>query len=67
MKDYLPVSHFMHDYPPTKAKLMLVALVGSEELAIKWWNSPNEGFNKLCPKDVPIEEVYSYLLGHLQR
>ncbi len=48
-------------------KLALIAMLGSEELAWAWWNSPNLAFNKLCPKDVDEQEVRRYILGYLQK
>lgn len=45
-----------------KSNIMLGAMLGSAELVNKWWESPNKAFNKLCPKDVDIEDVYKYLL-----
>ena len=45
----------------------LLALVGSEDLVIKWWESPNKAFNGLCPEDVCLEEVRQYVLSYLQR
>ena len=52
---------------PEGIKLALMAMLGSEEMANKWWNSPNLAFNKLCPRDADEKEVRRYLLGHLSR
>ena len=37
-------------------------LLGSEDLVERWWDSPNKAFNKLCPSQVGLDEVYSYVL-----
>ncbi len=41
--------------------MLLLSLVGTEELATRWWNGPNRGFGNRCPKDVPEDEVKNYL------
>ena len=53
--------------PSNTEKLLheiLVSLTGSEELAYRWWVSPNKHWNGECPKDVPLEEVRDYLMLH---
>jgi len=45
----------------------LLAMLGSEELVIKWWESPNKAFNGMRPNDVCLEELRKYVLSHLQR
>lgn len=46
---------------------MLLALLGSEELCEVWWNSPNKAFEGYKPREWNQEEVWSYLMGHMQR
>lgn len=41
---------------------MLMAMLGSTKLIDKWWNSPNKAFNGMTPNEVPIDEVYVYIL-----
>lgn len=48
---------------PLKLKILVMTLLGSEGLALKWWDSPNKHFNKLSPRDCDTAEVYSYVLG----
>lgn len=46
-----------------KCDIMLMAMLGSQEMVDRWWKSPNHAFNRLTPLEVDIEDVYSYLLG----
>ena len=39
-------------------------LVGSEELAERWWAGPNRAFNLAAPESVDLELVKDYLLWH---
>ena len=51
-------------------QVMLLAMLGSEDLAQKWWGSPNKAFDDLRPYDVYYtdpEKVYNYVLGHYQK
>lgn len=41
--------------------MLLLSLVGSQELATRWWYGANRGFDNRCPKDVPDTEVRAYL------
>jgi hypothetical protein len=43
--------------------MLLLGLLGSQELSRQWWNSPNKAFDYACPKDVPEAEVKNYLEG----
>ena len=43
---------------------LLLSLLGSNELAEEWWESPNKGFDGQKPIDVDLIEVRKYLLGH---
>jgi hypothetical protein len=43
--------------------MLLLSLLGSQELSLQWWNSPNKAFNYECPKDVSQEMVTNYLEG----
>ena len=51
-------------------KVMLLAMLGSEELCQKWWNGLNLAFDSQCPNEVYTtdpEKVYTYVLSFLQR
>jgi antitoxin component of MazEF toxin-antitoxin module len=43
---------------------MLRSLLGSQELVEAWWNSPNQHFDYLTPKEANRESVYEYVLSH---
>lgn len=49
---------------PEQINRALLTLLGSQELANKWWNSPNSAFNREIPRDVyqkDKKEVIAYL------
>lgn len=55
-----------------KAKVdrMLLAMLGSEELVQRWWNSQNFHFNLEKPYivwEVDPMSVYKYVLDHVQK
>ena len=52
------------NYPYPSSNDLIFSLVGSEELAEKWWVSPNKAFDMRCPKDVDEKEVHDYLMWH---
>ena len=47
---------------------LLLAMLGSEELAERWWSSPNKAFGGEIPDDVfhtdRRGEVIAYILRH---
>lgn len=43
---------------------LVVALVGSEELAAKWWTTPNKAFDNECPCGADLDHVKEYLIWH---
>lgn len=43
---------------------LLMALLGSEELVVLWWESPNRAFADLAPVDVDLYLVCEYLEAH---
>ncbi len=45
----------------------LLALLGSDTLVMKWWDSPNKAFDGRRPDEVPLEEVRKYILSFLLR
>lgn len=49
-----------------RCKVLVIALVGKETAPL-WWKSPNKAFNMLSPTDVSIDEVYNYLMFHVQK
>ncbi len=47
-----------------EAQLLLFSMLGDEELAMVWWNTPNKGFDGQLPSKVWNEnsdKVMSYL------
>lgn len=46
------------------ANSMLMAMLGSDALVEKWWNSPNKAFDNKCPVDVDQKDVVEYLMFH---
>lgn len=42
--------------------LMLMALLGSEDLVDRWWKTPNKALDNKCPSDVELSEVKNYLM-----
>lgn len=44
---------------------IVLSLVGSKELADKWWYGANKAFDMRNPIDVPTKEVYEYLVQFL--
>ena len=44
------------------ANSMLMAMLGSDALVEKWWNSPNKAFDNKCPVDVDQKDVVEYLM-----
>ena len=51
------------DNTPT-ANLMLISMLGSNDLVDKWWISPNKAFDNKCPVDVDNQDVMKYLMSH---
>ena len=51
------------DNTPT-ANLMLISMLGSNDLVDKWWISPNKAFDNKCPVDVDNQDVIKYLMSH---
>ena len=51
------------DNTPT-ANLMLISMLGSNDLVDKWWISPNKVFDNKCPVDVDNQDVIKYLMSH---
>ena len=51
------------DNTPT-ANLMLISMLGSNDLVDKWWISPNKAFDNKCPVDVDDQDVIKYLTSH---
>ena len=45
----------------------LLAMLGSEDLVRRWWESPNKAYYGMRPDDVCLEEVRQYVLNQLQR
>jgi hypothetical protein len=41
--------------------MLLLTLLGNQDLVNLWWFGPNKAFDGKCPKDVPDEEVRKYL------
>lgn len=40
-----------HQWTKNQLDALLFAMLGSEELVHKWWNSPNKAFDDRFPKD----------------
>jgi hypothetical protein len=38
-----------------------MALLGDNDLVVRWWKSPNRGFDMQCPCDVDETSVQKYL------
>ena len=53
---YLVNNHIMN--------AMLFAMLGSDELVERWWETPNKAFDMKCPKDVDEQKVHQYLGAH---
>jgi len=54
-----------------KANMILKALLGSDELVQRWWNSPNRAFDGETPDDLwhtssGRNRVYNYLLDQFE-
>jgi hypothetical protein len=54
-----------------KANMILKALLGSDELVARWWNSPNKAFDGGIPDDLWHTKsgqikVYNYLLDQME-
>ena len=48
----------------------LMAMLGSEQLVSRWWDSPNRSFDMKTPNEMWEEDydrVRSYVVGFLQR
>jgi hypothetical protein len=45
-----------------RSKALVIALVGKDNAEL-WWNSYNVYF-KAMPSEMPIEQVYDYLMAH---
>lgn len=43
---------------------LILAMVGSDAMAAKWWTSPNKAFNNECPCYVEFDIVRDYLVWH---
>lgn len=41
--------------------MLLMGLIGSSELVMQWWHTPNKAFDYACPKDMDEIEVKQYL------
>jgi len=54
----------MEEKTNPSANSMLIAMLGSDALVEKWWQSPNKAFDNKCPVDVDQEKVVSYLMSH---
>jgi hypothetical protein len=53
-----------------KLNIMLFAMLGSDDLVNRWWESPNLAFENKTPNQVYEEnqrQVIDYVLGYLQR
>lgn len=48
----------------TALNRVVVGLVGSEELAAKWWVTPNRAFENLAPINADLDHVKEYLMWH---
>ena len=51
-----------------KYNRILHALLGSDELVQKWWESPNKAFDDMTPSEMwdrDKDRVKNYLLGQL--
>lgn len=53
-----------------KCNQLLLSLLGSEELVIRWWHSPNRAFNGEIPDDLiqtsmGRKQVYNYILSQI--
>lgn len=49
-----------------RCETLVIAMVG-QELADKWWNSPNKAFDMRTPTDMWVEDfrkVHNYLMHH---
>jgi len=58
----------MDEYIPVPVYKAIKALVGSHELTIKWWNSPNKAFDLLTPQQMYTQDpnrLASYILAAL--
>lgn len=54
-----------------KVNIILKALLGSDELVVRWWNSPNKAFDGEIPDDLwntseGRKRVYTYVLNQLE-
>jgi len=54
-----------------KANEILKALLGSDELVYRWWNSPNRAFDGEIPDDLwntsdGRKRVYKYIVNQLE-
>lgn len=47
-----------------KLNPLVLALVGTDELAAKWWVSPNKAFDGECPCYIDYSTVKEYLIWH---
>lgn len=43
---------------------LVKALVGSDELAAKWWTTSNKAFDNECPCYIDYDTVKDYLIWH---
>jgi hypothetical protein len=53
-----------------KLNIMLFAMLGSDDLVNKWWESPNLAFENKTPDQVYEEDeqqVIDYVLSYLQK
>lgn len=53
-----------------KLNIMLFAMLGSDDLVNRWWESPNLAFenktpNQMCEEDE--QQVIDYVLSYLQK
>ena len=61
------------DEKQLKLNIALMAMIGSEELVLKWWDSANYNWSLKTPQEVWDSgksgqiEVINYVLGHLQK
>lgn len=47
-----------------RARALAIAHFG-KELADEWWTRPNKHWNNKTPNEVPVKEVYQYLMREL--
>lgn len=53
-----------------KLNIILFAMLGSDDLVNRWWESPNLAFENKTPNqmyDEDEQQVIDYVLGYLQR